>query len=81
MLSPISHRRQMPDSVRKACSLLGHIHCSGLAARLQVSPQHVQGLYKTSEVEKDAKKDISFLLFLEVSGASSSQPSTPRAAR
>lgn len=55
-LSPISHRRQMPNSISKVCSLPGHPHHSGPSARLQVSPQHVQGLYKTSEVEKDAKK-------------------------
>lgn len=80
-LSPINSRRQMPDNISQACSLLGHPHCSGPAARMQVSRQHVQGLYKTSEVKKGAKKEISFLLFLDLSGASSSQSSTPTAAR
>ena len=80
MLSFISHRRQIFESISKFCSLLGNLHCSGLAARLQVSPQCVQGLYKTSEVEKGAKKQLSVLLYLELSGTSSSQLSTPRAA-
>lgn len=71
----------MPGSTSKARSLLGHLRCSGLAAGLQVSPWHVQGLYKTSEGEKGAKKETSFLLFLELSGASSSQLSASRAAR